>query len=275
MPLNTVHTVYLIKELETDGHRTMKFLCSDGAIYYCKYRISMKHEEIDFLSYEIVCNKILTAIGVPSPELALVEIKQDSYDPKDLKYNKRYISNGTICLGSREIPESDLVTGIMIADQKQFNTIANPEDLVKVAAFDLLVDNIDRGRNENYNLLLQSIGKKSQIVPIDQAFAFGGQHGLRAFNQLWAVSVSEKLIQTPYFKSVVRFIPTERRLQIAADTLNLARNESAAQIQIAFNDLPAVWGIPDALQNRMINFLIDQQRFNQIKTIVVQQLNSF
>lgn len=275
MPLPYIKTVYLIKELETDGHRAMKFLCNDGAIYYCKYRISMKKEEIDFLGYEMVCNRLLKSIDVPSPDLAIVEIEQNSYDPKDLTYNKRYVSPGTLCFGSKELPRSDLVTGIMLADQKQFNTILNPEDLIKIAIFDLWVDNTDRGRNENYNLLIQSIDKKNRIVPIDQAFAFGGQHGLRAFNPAWPVSTEQKLIQTSYFQSVVQFVNTEQRLQIAMDTLNLARNECTNQIQIAFADMPAAWEIPSALQQRMINFLISQERHDQISTIATQQLNSF
>src|SRR5688572_13064453 len=110
MPLPSVQTVYLIKELETDGHRAMKFLCSDGSIYYCKYRVSMKKEEVDFLCYEIVCNYLLKCLGVPCPDLALVEIVDGSFDVKDLKYNSKYVAAGTICLGSKEIPESDLIT---------------------------------------------------------------------------------------------------------------------------------------------------------------------
>lgn len=109
----------------------------------------------------------------------------------------------------------------MIADKKQFNNLINPQDLVKIAAFDVFVDNTDRGRNENYNMLLQSVDKKSQIVPIDHAFAFGGVHGLRSFNPRWPLSTEEKLVQTPYFQSVVRFFDAKTRLQIASDCLNL------------------------------------------------------
>ena len=64
MPLQNVKTVYLIKELETDGHRAMKFLCSDGSIYYCKFRISMKKEEIDAKEQELILQYVVTMSAV-------------------------------------------------------------------------------------------------------------------------------------------------------------------------------------------------------------------
>jgi hypothetical protein len=275
MPLPVVKTEFLIRELETDGHRTMQFLCSDQSIYYCKYRISTKKEEIDFLSYEVVCNYLLSCLNIPSPTLALVEIQENSYDPADLKYNGRYVRPGTICVGSKEIPGADLIVGIMETDKKQFNKLANPDDLIRIAAFDLLVDNIDRGRNENYNLLLQSIGSKNQIVPIDHAFAFGGGNGLRSFTPQWPVLIEDRLIQTTFFRSVVRFINPERRLDIAYDCLNLLAHECPHQISNAFADFPAFWEIPPLLEQRMTDFLTDSTRLDEIKESVARQLKAF
>ena len=47
-------THIFLEEIKTDGHSPMKFLCLDGEIYFCKYRVSPKLEELDCLVYEVI-----------------------------------------------------------------------------------------------------------------------------------------------------------------------------------------------------------------------------
>lgn len=49
-----VHTTWLNKEEETDGHSPMHFQCDDGNFYYLKYRTQIKKTEFDCLVYELV-----------------------------------------------------------------------------------------------------------------------------------------------------------------------------------------------------------------------------
>ena len=66
----TVHTLFLLVEIKTDGHSPMKFLCSDNNYYYCKYRTQFKKEELDCLVYELVCQALLKDLNIPTPEVA-------------------------------------------------------------------------------------------------------------------------------------------------------------------------------------------------------------
>jgi hypothetical protein len=72
--MKTVRTIVFIEEIPTDGHSPMKFLCDDGQIYYCKYRLTSKREELDCLIYEVVNHFLLKALSIPTPEIALVEL---------------------------------------------------------------------------------------------------------------------------------------------------------------------------------------------------------
>ena len=168
-----------LEEISTDGHSPMKFICSDSNIYYCKYRVNHKLEELDCLIYEVVCHNLLKLLNIPTPDIALIELLEGTFSEKNLARNRSFAKPGVLCFGSKEIKNSNLITGFeLINDVDSLNLIYNPYDLVKIAIFDLWINNIDRGRNENYNLL--SSGHKGQlkIWAFDHAFAFGGVNGL-------------------------------------------------------------------------------------------------
>jgi hypothetical protein len=217
-----VNTQLLIEEVKTDGHSPMYFLCDDGNYYYCKYRTQFKREELDCLVYEIVCQFLLKRLQIPTPDIALAVIEKDSYDRKKLHKNKLYVHPGIICFASKEAANTALVMGIQsISKKTEANKFENIYDLLKIAMFDLWVENDDRGKGskENYNLLLQTIrvqnnetGKattKFRWLAFDHAFTFGGVPNLRIFNKTMMPSLTFKLIESQYFKSLKKhFAPS-------------------------------------------------------------------
>ena len=175
-------TEYFIEELPTDGHSPSKFICSDGAIYYLKYRSgnSMDRYEINCLLLEIICSRLLVYCGIPTPEIALVEIAPGSFKTGDIAINKRTLRPNTICLGFRELTNSDMVSDVQfISDEMHFSKILNPIDLILISIFDLWVDNHDRWEG-NYNILFQRQMESDKIkyFAIDHAFTFGGGYRL-------------------------------------------------------------------------------------------------
>jgi hypothetical protein len=96
--MNKIESRILIEELDTDGHSPMKFICSDGSMYFVKYRSgkSLDKNEINCLVFEIVCTSLLQQLNVPVPEQALVTINENSYAPGQLVVNKKYIKQGVI-----------------------------------------------------------------------------------------------------------------------------------------------------------------------------------
>lgn len=276
MPLPSTATFTLLEELGTDGHSPLKFMCEDDHIYYCKYRTgrSLDKNEIDCLFYEIASNRLLKGLEIPTPELTLVKIAEDSFIPKDLKYHKKFCKPGVIYLGSKHIDNSDLVQGVLpISSKREFKQIENPYDLIKIALFDLWVDNCDRGRDENYNLLISVDGKSKKFYAFDHAFCFGGLDQLRMFHADLPSNHANKLINSLYFKKFSSFLDKNKCKEIVDNFLFLQPDEAEHVILDAYDDCPQEWGIPFALVQRMISFLTHKERNRMIKQSMLSVIN--
>lgn len=268
-------TISLIQELDTDGHSPMEFICSNGSVYYVKYRSgkSFDKREINCLVFEMICTKLLKALSIPTPEQALVTITPDSYFKQQLKANRRTLKDGIIAWGSKQIEQADIVKGIeLLLKQKEFNRYSNPSDLIKIAIFDLWTDNVDR-HSENYNLLVGVEDKKLKIIAIDHAFAFGGLNGMNTFNEKTSPNLVKKLIKSEFFRSIVKFISQEERIEIANEFLTLIGNVNIEDIvNEIFDEIPVTWGVDSSLKGRIVGFLTSKERLKEVEYISKQEL---
>jgi hypothetical protein len=269
--MQTLKTQTLIEEIGTDGHSPLKFLCEDFEIYYTKYRsgISLKGEEIDCLFYEIVCQKLLNALKIPTPDLAIIEISENSFRKEQLNKHKKFCKVGALYLGSKEIKNADLVQSVApIQNRRVFKTLTNPYDLVKIALFDLWVNNCDRGRNNNYNLLIQHNGKDTTFYAFDHAFCFGGLEHLRIFNNQFPFNTLDKFHKSSYFKKILPFLNKQKAKNIVDNFISLQSNEINLIISEAFEDCPEKWQIPFSLKERVFKFLTEPSRLNLVKQTI-------
>lgn len=273
--MKQVGSILLIEELDTDGHSPMKFICSDGAVYYVKYRSgkSLDKKEINCLVFELVCTKLLQRLHIPVPEQALVRIGENSYAPGQLTANRKYIKPGIIAWGSKEIEQTDLVKEIeQVFNKKGFNKLKNPDDLIRIAIFDLWVDNADR-HSGNYNLLVKMENGKLKIITIDHAFTFGGLKGMNIFNITTQPHTYKKLIESQYFHSVMKHFNSKERLEIASQFLSLLSELDINNlIDEVFKEIPGQWGISPLLKGRIIDFLRSPQRMATLQLICKQSL---
>lgn len=261
--------------METDGHSPLKFICDDGAVYYVKYRSGKSFDkyEIHCLVFEMICTRLLQRFHIPVPDQALVRIAEDSYVPGQVIANKRYIKHGIIGWGSKEIERADLVKEIeLLQKRKEFNKLLNAEDLIRIAIFDMWVDNVDR-HSGNYNLLTKIEDGKLKIITIDHAFAFGGLRGMKIFHAATQPVSYRKLIESQYFRSVVKHFTKKERLEITSQFLSLISELDVTNIvHEVFTQIPTDWGTDPALKKRIIDFLQSKQRLIAIKQICNQQL---
>jgi hypothetical protein len=221
----------------------------------------------------MVCTKLLQELSIPVPEQALITINENSISPGQLKVNKKYIRDGVIAWGSKEILQADLVKEIeLIRKKKEFNRLKNPADLIRIAIFDLWVDNADR-HQENYNLLLKMEEGKLKIIAIDHAFTFGGLKGMNIFNPSILPSSYKKLIESQYFHSVVKHFNKSERLEIVNQLVSLIGQLDIEKIiNEVFAQIPQQWEINPTLRKRIIDFLQSKQRIGIIQQICTQFL---
>lgn len=155
-----------------------------------------------------------------------------------------------------------------------FNRLLNPEDIVKIAIFDLWVDNTDRGRyfddGINYNLLIEPLGAKQRLVAFDNAFIFGGVESIGIFNSFSAINTTNKLVETPFYKSVVKHIDINSFNQIVNNFIPLLSRNYERLISDILDELPREWELTLNLSNRIDNYLSNQRHIDTIKNIVLQ-----
>lgn len=282
MKIPTKKTVTLIEEIPTDGHSPLKFLCADDDIYYCKYRVNPKEVELDCLIYEVICNALLTELGIPTPEIALVEIIKGTYNRKDLNKNK-YIYPGVICFGSKELETSQLVTELdKISNVNDFNTYKNPNDLIRIALFDLWVGNKDRGksgsayspgRSNNYNLLTKPEGNQIMIVAFDHGFAFEGEVGFRIFNEKWLPDKIGKLFGTQFFIDMLTYISLEKKEKLIYDFVTKIKGLNIDElITPVLNQLPNDWIRHEPLKNKIIKYLESEDRIKELEEVAKTEI---
>ncbi|WP_028525769.1 HipA family kinase [Runella limosa] len=271
--MKTTKAIVFIEEIPTDGHSPMKFLCDDGQIYFCKYMLSAKKEELDCLIYEVVCHFLLKSLLLPTPNIAFIELIEGVFYEKDIPRNRKYAKPSVICFGSQEVKNANLVSGLeLVTDAHSLQTLYNPYDLIRIAIFDLWVDNTDRGKNSNYNLLVSPHENKLKIWAFDHAFTFDGLESLRIFNPKFQPSLYNKLFTTSYFLSIVSHLDPELCHEVALKFIeNLEK--SVGIIDSIFEQIPQKWQVYPSLKLKIHNFLLDSQRLAIIKELTLKQLS--
>lgn len=282
MVFRRIKSQYFIEELDTDGHHPLKIQADDGNIYFCKYLTQLQKEEIDFLFYELVCNSLLLYLGIPTPEVALMEVDPMHLDGSRITFNKILLRQKTWVLAVKLLPDTELLTGLSFLNRKrQLNKFRDPYLLVKIGFFDLWVDNMDRGVNrdgvENYNLLIQAELIDNKVwftwVPIDHAFCFGGPTKLRILNSSFLPEPAHKLVESPYFQKYHSLL-VNSQLHLTVD--NFLHLSSISEVGEIFNavyvQLPVEWGIPEHVSERLITFLSDESRLQRARYLVKESL---
>jgi len=167
---------------------------------------------------------------------------------------------------------SNLVTGLeLVNNAESLHVIYNPYDLIKIAVFDLWINNADRGRNENYNLLTSSQNSKLKIWAFNHAFAFGGVNELRIFNSKTKPNIDDKLISTLYFSSLTAQLDLSTCLETISTIVD-SFYQLAEAILIAFEEIPSDWKVFPGLKPKIDSFLLDSNRIELVRQLALSQL---
>lgn len=263
-----IRTTFFLTEAGTEGHHPMKFLCDDGNVWFLKY--TLQPNEYNLLVYEMVGVALAHHFGIPFAQAALATIDPDSFSVGDFSFNTMATA-GSVCFASREIENTDIVNELeTIEDKWDFNKLSNPSDLIKISLFDMLTDNIDRCRRNNYNILFKK--DTNAFVAIDHALIFSGNDRSGIFEPNHAVSVYSNLMQTPYCKKIIKFIPEDERKRVFDEFMYLCNSKIVTIIADVFSEVPPSWTLSAGLKDSMAGFLFDSGRIKSINNLALPAL---
>jgi hypothetical protein len=267
-----VMTDFLIEEIKTSGHAPLRFRCDDNNTYYCKYLNDFNAEEINFLAYEMVSHYLLRALDIPTPDIALVQIREGTLNKRKITKNRRLRVNH-ICFGSKAIVPASIITEFRTCDSKiEYNKISNPQDIVKIALFDLWINNVDRGRftdpGFNYNLLSVQQKNKEIIMAIDHSFVFGGINQLGIFKPTMPFAPYDKLHHSGYFKSCMAYMDDIEFSNIVDNFIPLLKTSYKDIIDDVILQVGEIWNLTPNLADKINDFLSSPYRIEQVEKAI-------
>lgn len=268
-----VKTELLLEETKTSGHAPLKFMCNDNQLYYCKYLIDFDPNEINCLAYEIVSHYLLKALNIPTPDIALVQITEGTLNKSKIIKNRRLRVND-VCFGSKGIDPSEEINEFEICTNKRdYNRIQNPEDVVKIALFDLWINNVDRGRfidpGFNYNLLAVRYGKQRKIMAFDHAFVFGGVQQIGVFNSKMPFQNQDKFHQSDFYKSFISYMDYDDFINIVDNFIPLLKISRKEVIDAIIYQLTDIWKLTPNLADRIQDYLSCENRIEKVKSVIL------
>lgn len=259
----TVDTFRFKEEFYTNSN-PMLFLCNVTDVYYVKY--IQQPKEFDQLVYELLCAKLCRHYGIPSPDVALVNAVEGSFDPMLLNKNRQYFKPGVVAFGSKLIEHTDPLNKMdAISSKPQFKRLQNPLDLVKIGMFDLHTDNRDRWE-ENYNLLIQR-DKRTHFYAIDHTECFCGTANLGRFNPGIHFNLNMNIFRSPYFLQMIKYVSIKEVLDTMDEYIYLSHPFKPIQgiIDEVFAYIPDSWQTSAGLKQRIEAFLSHHNRLSVIQ----------
>ena len=265
----TLETFLFQKEITGSSSAPLKFICADSnnkfRIYFIKYILS--ENTFDYLVYEIVCSQIAQNLAIKTPDIALVHVLKNSFNDQELTRNKHFFEPGILAFGSKNVSATNLLgKHHKILDKYTFNLYANPFDLIKIAIFDLLVDNRDRAE-ENFNLLKSNIAP-IEIYAFDHYYCFGGRHHIGEFHPDLFVNVGNTILRSEFCEQMFQFVTLGQLKEAFANYWQQYFSNIGYLIETVnevFDYLPSYWQFSEGLQDRMKEFISNQKRIETIK----------
>jgi hypothetical protein len=251
------------KQVEKTHQRPIEFLCvaADKSLETVWAKYPFQWNQFDCLVYELVCAKLLRALGLSTPETGLVTVKHDP-KPNLAIYADEPVAFASIEVKAKPLAEEDIESG-----RAWKKLIKKPDHLIGIILFDFWVANADRSRG-NYNLLLAENGL---LHPFDHFDCFGGNSKIGQFEaDLWLdPQMATTLRRSKLFDTLLpklTFKSVEDWLGRIEQTI---RNENKIRSILGdiFKDLPESWATSADLNVRLERFLLNMERFQRVKNL--------
>lgn len=250
--------------LQTKGSRPVRVFCNDYNHYICKY---FKGEgPANSLFNEYIASRFLHFLGIKSPEIAFVRVKQEHI--LETGYPFKFFDR--ICFGSFYHDEFKDVDGFF-RELHISNTATDllRESFLKIAFFDIWLSNEDRNGN-NYNMLFDY--NNHQFIPIDHTSIFNGNN-LDKEPEL--LTGEESILTSPLFRRIFSRTLQSNLLPLRLKAIDQYRKNIPVchgNLVHILHDLPADWRIDASFLDSRLAFLFSEDWLTQCENTFNQFL---
>jgi hypothetical protein len=260
--LEILHT-FSFKDEVNSGSSPIKFQCSDFNNYYVKLPL---YDDYDDLIYEIIGYYLAKLFHINCPDISYINITENSYDLSFFKMNKNLIKPGLICFGSKEIINHEILSHLtsIVRTKKEFDSIANPFDIIKIGLFDFHCGNMDRSE-QNFNLIYDLSFVPKKLIAIDHVAIFKGATAKNSFIPIDETDIGNNILKSSYSQSILKHFKKNDIAKVIEEYFSKI-DLIPDLIEKLFSSLPKDWIYNDDLKDRVINFLINEKRNLSLKT---------
>ncbi|KAF2424063.1 HipA family kinase [Bacillus subtilis] len=205
---------------------------------------------------EIVSYKIAQYLGVPIPDAAIAFVDPRLIeDDREILFVHKFEEGHFFASQELENTEENLVENYQQMFQMGrpyikrswnafFDNIKNPEDIAKIVAFDLLIANRDRFRNEG-NLLIANTEEGRKVFAIDHGHAF--------FGPTWTSSKIQNM----------RLAPTGQYVDSFTNYLVDTNEGKIDGLGMIFNAIQSKIDLTDVKNHSFMNIIAEIEHINE------------
>jgi hypothetical protein len=250
------------KKLSTDGNEPLLVVTDDYSSHY------VKNSGITTPAYhlinEVICHYLLSAWDIPTPEIAFIQIEQNSLkEDWGTRHKKNYYDR--FAFGSKQVDDAfDANIFLSIDGKVDFRKILNPLCFPRIGLFDLWVENDDRPPENLKNLMVQPMDDFYKFIAIDHAFAFrtGSYETLNdtSFSGTQGYCILEAVI----FRQLLKYVKDGNWREREKENFYLCIEKSKTIFPYISQLLPLNWGYNKEIETLIHNFLFNEERNNSL-----------
>lgn len=265
--MEILEAISIIKEVPTSGHSPLQVICENHSQYYVKNGRG-RIPPYQIIS-EILCHYFLKLWGIKTPKICLIKISGEILNNN---YSRNHLAQyyDTYAFGSKVIEAStDLSIIFDIVNSKfDYNRFADPLDFLKIALFDIWVDNDDR-KPSNFNLLLNS---EMEFIAIDHAYTFCTMAYGDLIEEV-AITHNSSILDTFIGRKIVYYASKDVDLntqlqEYFADCVH----ECKINFDEIVDNIPDEFGFTESIKNSVQRFLFSEKRNEEVFSTLINWL---
>ena len=259
-PIKTVQIIKLVKEITTIGSSPLLVMADDNNEYYIKTTVG--HPCIELIN-EVLCGYFLQLYNLSVPPFALAKVSDGVFTEfvasggklSDRYYKKQF--SDRIFFASQMVSpviEFESYLGKSGFLKKDYETISNPLDIIKIGLFDIWVGNKDR-KPENPNILLKDKGSKFIFCPIDHTAAFAHCTDYKQVTEIFVfLEYKFRIFRLPFIKSISKWIDKDDFVEISKE-ISFSIVMVLQNLNDIFAQIPSEWGFSKKAKEHLAVFL--------------------